>query len=80
MTPEHEKQLFADLAVIKDNVEDIKANMVTHDQCATLRERACRVISNGALSTYRDRTWRLTTIVVAIGATGFLTWLLGRSG
>lgn len=80
MTPESEAQLFTDIAVIKDNVEDIKANMVTHDQCATFRERALRLVSNGALSTYRGRTWRLGTIVIAIGATGFVTWLLSRFG
>ena len=82
MTPEHEKQLFTDLAVIKDNVGDIKESMVTHDQCEAIRQRACRARSNGALSTYRDRTWRLTTIVlVIVGSgtmTGFVTWLLSR--
>ena len=84
MTPEHETQLFADLAVIKDNVADIKESMVTHDQCEATRERARRAMSNGVLSTYRDRAWRLSTIVLVIvgsGAmTGFVTWLLSRSG
>lgn len=78
MTPESEAQLLADVAVTKDNVAEIKAHMVTHDQCATMRERACRTTSNGALTTYRERTWRLTTIVVAIGLTGFVTWLLSH--
>lgn len=78
MTPEQEAQLLTDVAVTKDNVEDIKDSMVTQDQCETIRERAGRATSNGALSTYRDRTWRLTTIVVAIGLTGFVTWLLSH--
>lgn len=80
MTPEQEAQLLTDVAVTKDNVEDIKADMVSHDQCATIRARACRVLSNGTLSTYRDRAWRLTTIVLAIAGTGFVTWLLNHSG
>ena len=82
MTPESEAKLLADVAVTKDNVEDIKANMVTHDQCKAKRERDRRQTSNGALTTYRDRTWRLTTIVLAIVGTGtmtgFVTWLLNR--
>lgn len=78
MTPESEAQLLADVAVTKDNVAEIKANMVTHDQCATLREKTRRCTANGALTTYRERTWRLTTIVVAIGLTGFVTWLLNH--
>ncbi len=84
MTPEQEAQLLTDVAVTKDNVEDIKESMVTHDQCEAIRERACRMKSNGVLHTYRDRTWRLATIVFVIvgsGAmTGFVTWLLSRSG
>ena len=82
MTPEHETQLVADVAVIKGTVEHIKASMVTHDQCEATRERARRAMSNGALSTYRERTWRLGTLIFAIvgtGATsGFITWLLTR--
>ena len=82
MTPEQEAQLLTDVAVTKDNVADIKESMVTHDQCGAIRERARRSLSNGALNTYRDRTWRLTTIVFVIvgsGAmTGFVTWLLSR--
>lgn len=78
MTPEKEARLLADVAVTKDNVEDIKESMVTHDQCEAIRERACRSMSNGALNTYRDRAWRLTTIVIAVGLTGVVTWLLSH--
>ena len=78
MTPESEAKLLADVAVTKDNVADIKASMVTHDQCEAMREGDRRTTSNGALTTYRERTWRLTTIVVAIGLTGFVTWLLNH--
>ena len=82
MTSEEERQLLTDVAVTKDNVEDIKGSMVTQDQCEATRERDRRQTSNGALTTYRDRTWRLTTIVLAIVGTGtmtgFVTWLLNR--
>ena len=82
MTPECEQELLIDVGVIKESVERIEANMVTHDQCEAKRERDRRQTSNGALTTYRDRTWRLTTIFLAIAGTGamtgIVTWLLIR--
>jgi hypothetical protein len=78
MTPEQLTQLLTDVAVTKDNVEDIKDSMVTHDQCEATRERARRCTSNGVLTTYRDRAWRLVTIVLAIAGTGLVSWLVNR--
>lgn len=80
MTPDQEVQLLEDVAVTRAKVETIEGTMVTHDRCKANREEWKRQIANGTLTTWRDRTWRVVTICVAVTLTGIVMFFASRAG
>ena len=78
MTPEQEQVLIENVAVTRSKVEAIEKNMVTHDECEARRIADQKALSNGALTTYRDRTWRIVVLVIALVGSGVISWLLSR--
>ena len=80
MTSEQEIRLLEDVAVTREKVETIEGTMVTHDRCKANREEWKRQIANGTLTTWRDRTWRVATIVIAVGLTGIVMFFATRAG
>ena len=80
MTSDQEVRLLEDVAVTREKVETIEATMVTHDRCKANREEWKRQIANGTLTTWRDRTWRIVTIVIAVGLTAIVMFLVPRAG
>ena len=79
MTPEQESKLLEDVAVTREKVETIEETMVTADRCTAIRETWRREMSNGVLSTWRDRAWRVVTICIAVTLTGIVTFFVSRA-